>query len=682
MSKRKTDKKSNRKSKRTAPKPATDLPVWFTSGKLHAVIIFLFACLLYANTLGHEYTLDDAIVIYDNEFTTQGAAGIDELFKYDTFRGFFKEEGKANLVSGGRYRPFTPAMFALEISLFGQRPFIGHLGNMFLYGLLCVVLYAVLRLLLREKFSERKAIFVALGTTLLFAAHPVHTEVVANIKGRDEIMTFLGSLAALYFSVRAWKDKKPLFSVAAAVCFFIGLLSKENAITFLGIVPLAFWVFTRASVKEIAVQTAPYLLAAVLFLGLRASALAPPEGMTAAQIEQIKNRPKDLMNDPFQKLVGNQYLPLSAGEKTATIFTTLGTYLRLLVVPVNLTHDYYPRHVEVHNWSSPAAILALLLYLSMGIFGVLLAWRRSVWGFVLLFYLATLSIVSNLFFPIGTNMAERFLFLPSLSFTMAIALAAYHFTKKYRAKGKDVTLAHLTPALVLIGLLTVVYSVMTVVRNPVWKDNFTLFTTDVLVSENSAKLQNSVGGELIAQSRKPAYAAQAKQMQTEAVTHLQEAIRIHPGYKNAYLLLGNAYNYLQNYDEAVVAYQNALRLDGSYDEAENNLAVTYREAGQYYGEQKGDIQNALKNLKEAEKLRPNDYETVRLLGVAYGQTQNHAEAVKYFTKATQIEPQNAGAWYDLGTAYYFAGDEAKRTEYHAKALQIDPQFLEKRQQRQ
>lgn len=673
MSKRKADKKI-----RKLLKESSTFPAWFTNTRLHCLLLFVFATLLYANTITHEYALDDAIVIYDNEFTTQGVAGIDELFKYDTFRGFFKEEGKANLVSGGRYRPFTPAMFALEISLFGQSPMIGHLGNILLYGILCVVLYMVLLQLFKEKVDEKKAIFVALTAAIIFAAHPVHTEVVANIKGRDEIMTLLGSLAALYFSVRAWKEEKVLWTALAAVSFFIGLLSKENAITFIGIVPLAFWIFTKASIKDIAVQLVPYLVVAGLFLGLRASALAPPADMTAAEIERIVNRPKDLMNDPFQKLVGNKYVQLSAGEKTATIFTTLGDYLRILFVPTSLTHDYYPRHVEVHSWSSPSAILALFLYLAMGIGGLILSLKRNVWGFVLLFYLATLSIVSNLFFPIGTNMAERFLFLPSISFALAISLFGYYAAEKFIVKREVKNFKDLNiPFFTIIGI-TLIFSVMTITRNPVWKDNFTLFTTDVAISKNSAKLQNSVGGELIAQSRKPKYKAKATQMQTEAVEHLKEAIRIHPGYKNAYLLMGNAYNYLKKYEEAIAAYKNALRLDSTYEEADNNLAITYREGGKYYGEKKGDIQKSLTYLNESLRRQPSNYETVRLLGVAYGQSGNNQKAIEFFTKATEIEPQNAGAWYDLGTAYYFIKNEEKRQEYHTKALQIDPKYLENR----
>jgi hypothetical protein len=199
--------------------------------------IFLLGVLLYANSLFFDYAVDDAIVIYDNEFTTKGVAGIPALLKYDTFRGFFKVEGKENLVAGGRYRPLTPIMYAIEVQLFAPKKrdangqvvkdkdgdtvydpnedgklnmvkFIGHLVNVLLYGLTGVVLFWLLLKMLakdgRLSVAQGYAPFVALGATLLFMVHPVHTEVVANVKGRDEIVSLLGSLAALYLSLKAF----------------------------------------------------------------------------------------------------------------------------------------------------------------------------------------------------------------------------------------------------------------------------------------------------------------------------------------------------------------------------------------------------------------------------------------------------------------------------------------------
>ena len=92
-----------------------------------------------------------------------------------------------------------------------------------------------------------------------------------------------------------------------------------------------------------------------------------------------------------------------------------------------------------------------------------------------------------------------------------------------------------------IGIVLVLaFGAKTILRNPVWKDNYTLFLTDVETSTESAKLQNSVGGELITQALKQSDEATKLKMINQAVPHLQKAIEIHPNYKNAYLILGNA----------------------------------------------------------------------------------------------------------------------------------------------
>ena len=231
----------------------------------------------------------------------------------------------------------------------------------------------------------------------------------------------------------------------------------------------------------------------------------------------------------------------------------------------------------------------------------------------------------------------------------------------------------------MAGLLLL--GVETFTRNFAWKDNFSLFTTDIKTVPNSAKLRNATGGELVTQSIKPENAARKNEMLTEAVGHLQEAVKIHPGYKNPYLLLGNAYNYLQQYEASIQAYEQALKLDPLYEEAKNNLGITYRDAGRYYGEQKGDLNKALQYLAKAYEMRPNEYEVLRLLGVAYGVGGNPGKAVEFFEKAAAAEPNNADAWYNLGSAYFNAGQPDKAQEFIQKAKQINPNIEAERQGR-
>ena len=207
------------------------LPPFFTDLRLQSLLIFGFAFLLYANSLTHGFVLDDSIVITDNMFTKQGVQGIPGIFSKDTFYGFFKVEGKETLVSGGRYRPMTLVLFALIYQIFGENAFVFHLFTVVLFALTCVVMYRVLlRLFVNQ--GPTAATLLALITTVLFAAHPIHTEVVNNIKGCDEIVTLLGCLLALWCTFKAVDSGQFIWKLGAGLSFFLACLSKENAAAF------------------------------------------------------------------------------------------------------------------------------------------------------------------------------------------------------------------------------------------------------------------------------------------------------------------------------------------------------------------------------------------------------------------------------------------------------------------
>lgn len=646
------------------PTVASHLPSWLTNRKLHLVTVFSLAFILYANTLSHNYALDDAIVITDNMYTSEGISGFPGILTKDTFFGFFKEEGKAQLVAGGRYRPFTLLLFAIEIQLFGSQPWVGHLMNILYFGLTGIVLYLLLLQLFRLRFSEGQAYFVALAATILFVAHPIHTEVVANIKGRDEIISLLGSIGALYFSLRAYLEKKPTWNILAGVIFFAGLLSKENAITFLAIAPLTYYFFTKAKSGTIIRQLVPFAAAAVLFLIIRFSILGFSLG----------EAPRELMNNPFLKIVGDQWVPFGFGEKLATILFTLGKYLQLLVFPHPLTHDYYPQHIYLMNWGDWRVLLSLAAYIGLLVYAVKGFGRRDPISYSILFFLISLSIVSNILFPIGTNMSERLIFMPSVGFCLAVAVLAWRLHLRL---GKKVM-----PVLAGLALIVVLLGVKTVVRNQAWKDNFTLFSTDIYHSPNSAKLRNAMGGELLTQSLKPGNETQQQAMWQEAVGHLQEAIRMHPTYKGAYILLGNAYNYLKQYDQSIAMYQKALQVAPGDQLAEDNLAITYRDAGKYAGESQGNLQLALQYLQQAQQMRPDQSETLRLLGVAYGMSGQHQQSIDYFSRVTELSPNSATAWFDLGVAYINSGQPQVGQIYIDRAKEIEPDIEAQRRQGQ
>ncbi|MBT8218876.1 MAG: tetratricopeptide repeat protein [Bacteroidia bacterium] len=629
---------------------------WFREIGKVKLGLFILGFLLYANTLTHDYVMDDAIVITDNMYTQEGFSGIPGILTKDTFFGFFKEEGKANLVQGGRYRPFTLIMFALEQAIFGDTPFIGHLINVLLYAFTGVLLYIILLRLMASQKTQVMKYLLPLLASLLFVTHPMHTEAVANIKGRDEIMALLGGLGALYYLLRAHDTKALKYTVMAVVAFFIGLMSKENTITFLAIIPLSFVYFTKSDLTKGMKYLGWLLIPTIVFLILRFSVLDVNFGA----------EPMELMNNPFVKINGNIYVPFSGGEKLATIIYTLGLYIKLLIFPHPLTHDYYPRHIDIMSFGDWQVILSAVVYIAIAFFAITGIKKKSIWSFTAIYFIATLSIVSNIVFPIGTNMSERFMYMPSVGFCLALAYAILLISQKIRNNNYDKL------ALISVVVIALGYGTKTFVRNFDWKTNDTLFLTDAEVSVNSAKLQNAVGGTLIAQASQLAEGSEKEAKLNKAVASLDRALAVHPNYKNAYLLRGNAHNNLKNFDIAILDYNQALRLDPDYQEAMNNLIITYKQAGRHFGETLGDINKAKQYLMQAVNLAPNDYETNRLLGVTYGVEGNHSLAIQYFRKASELQPNNAQAWANLSKAYFYVGDTQNQNETRSKALALDP----------
>ncbi len=622
---------------------------FFANKKVLQLLVFVFAIIVFANSLGNDYAQDDAIVITDNMFVKQGFKGIPGILRYDTFYGFFKKEGKAKLVAGGRYRPLSFVTFSIENQFFGLNPFVGHLINIILFGIIGILLFRFVDFLVKDSKVNFLKLYFPLIVSLLFVAHPIHTEVVDNIKGRDEIFSLLFSLAALLVALKH-KTKIGLKSqISVFVLFLLALFSKENSITIVVVVPLILYLFYNDKIGKIFKVITPFLVASVIFLAVRISILGFDFG----------GHSNELMNNPFIKLAGNKYVPFDLGEKLATIIFTMGKYLQLLIFPHPLTNDYYPRHIDIMSIGDWRVLLSLVSYIVIFFIAFKSFKKSKLVSFGILFFIITISIVSNFVFPVGTNMSERFLFMPSIGFSIISGYIIYLLSKyNFRL------------SIGLVPLVLILYSVKTISRNTVWKNDFTLFTTDVKVSANSAKALNAAGGSLVNAASKEKNTSKKNKMLKDAKRYLRKAINIHPTYNNALLLLGNANYFSGEYEESIRIFEKLLKMEPNYPEAYKNLRIAYRRAGKYYGEEKNDLKKSLFYLKKAYGMSQEDYETLRLYGIANALSGNYDMAIKLFEKAVKIEPNNAGAYINLGNAYYNSGDEENGAKYHAKANQL------------
>ena len=631
------------------------LKIPFTNKKLFYSIIVLLPLVLYFNTLFNNYALDDSIVITDNVYVKKGVAGINEIFSTETFTGFFKK--KKDLVEGGRYRPLSVATFAIEYELWKLNPALSHFINILLYALLCLVLLKFLEKILFFLGENHNYTTIAFFAALIFAIHPVHTEVVANIKGRDEILAVLFSLLSLLFMMRCLEYSPLINGLISGLMLFMALLSKENALTVIPI-SLILILFNLKSIKPGKAVWAIALLfvPAFIYLIIRQKVVGGFSG----------NESNELMNNPF--------LYAQAGQKSATIFYTLLLYLKLLVFPHPLTYDYYPYHIMLHNWNNFWVLLSFVIQILILLTAFIFIKRNKIISFGIFFYLITLLPVSNLLINIGSFMNERFLFLPSIGFSLLAGTLLFKLLFAAERKWIPVSVS-----ILLIAILSV-FSGITIARNTKWKDNFTLFTHDVKISQTSAKGNCTAGGILLEKAQTITDTIQRKQLLDKSIAYLNKSVNIYPGYVDALLLLGNAHFELdKNIPEVLVSYRKLFHSAPGHELALSNLkkmlATTenpaYRklgytyilklkprdfdanyQLGTTYGKMLGQMDSSIFYLKKALNIDPESKMTNRDLGVAYAMSGKFKESVPFFEKVLSLEPNDPGNYINLGITYH------------------------------
>ncbi|MBK9270492.1 MAG: tetratricopeptide repeat protein [Saprospiraceae bacterium] len=619
-------------------------------------IVVVLAGLLYLNTAFHDFAVDDGIVIHKNEFVAKGISGIPDILSKDTFRGFFKKEGKDKLVSGGRYRPLTLVVFSIIYEIVGPMAPVYHILQILAYAFLCFLIYKLFCVLLNPHFGDSASVISFLGA-LLFAAHPIHTEVVANIKGMDEVAALLFSVLSFHAFLKAADTKMPVWNMAGMIWLFLGLMSKENAIGFVLLIPVGLWTLYRQSFSQSIKVFFLLLVPTFLFLIIRAQILG---------WNPIAGQSGELMNNPFLKFANGKYVFFSAAERYATILFTLFKYLGLLSFPHPLTYDYYPKQIPIQNFSNLVPWISLTLHLAMLWF--IFKWKktRPLWSWSLLCYLVPLSLVSNLVFPIGTFMGERFLFMSSLGFAMILGSLFYQW--------KIASARIIQWSFILLILL---YSLKTISRNMDWKNDFTLILHDAQISSNSAKINNAVGGILLDQVKDLKDSSAIRKNIVKAKTHLLKAIDLHPFYFDAYNLLGNAHFMSKEYDIAAQKYEFVLKYLPEDSEALNNLHLTLRENGRNKGMVENNPQAAILLLNRALQLKPDDPETISLLGVGHGVMGDYTKAIEYFNQVLSMQPESAEAHFNLYLTYMNMGNTQKAEAALAEAQKRDPDITKK-----
>ena len=177
----------------------------FSEKHLPIILLLLLSIGIYSNTFKHGFVLDDVAVLSHNELVKKGFGGVRGILTSRAWKGF--EQNRKQVES---YRPLSTAHFAIEYEFFGLNSGYFHIVQVLYFALLCVLIYWLLL-----EFFDNKYPYLALVIALLFAAHPVHTDVVNNVKSRDELFALLnGVISCLLFFKYLKKQQVYLFVLA------------------------------------------------------------------------------------------------------------------------------------------------------------------------------------------------------------------------------------------------------------------------------------------------------------------------------------------------------------------------------------------------------------------------------------------------------------------------------------
>jgi tetratricopeptide (TPR) repeat protein len=594
---------------------------------MEALVLAVIGLIFYANTFSHEAAFDDRMAITSNEYVQRGVAGIPDILTHDAYESYLEQKNGSNQLAGGRYRPLSLITFAIEQQLMGineetvtdakealqkEQMHVRHVINVLLY-----ILSAIALLYLFRNYIFPNAPVAAFLSVLLFTIHPIHIEVVANVKSRDEILSVL-FIALTFIQAFRYKErgtKKHL--ILALVYYFLALLSKEYAVTFVALLPLGFYLFKKETIAASMKSVLPYLIPLGVYFLLRFSSVT------------------DMAEGAEQNIMNNPYLYATGIQKIATKLLVMLYYIKLLILPHPLAADYSYNQIPYTDFSNPLVWLSVGVYIALVAGMVVLLNKRHPLSFAIAFYLFNLALICNLFFNVGAPMGERLVYHSSLGFTM---VAGWMLYKAYE-KIKPVNIANGSLAALMLAII-VLCGFKTINRNKDWKNDTVLFITDVKTSPNSVLVNNNAAAAYMSLAKQAADPAERKQNFEKAIAHFNKVLSINPTYTLARLNRGLCYFNMGNPDKALpdwdtVRQQNPLQ---------QNLSKYTSVLGQYYFNK----------------------------GMQYGKAGQHDSAAMAFGKGTTATPLDAEMWYNAGYAHLSAGRIPEARHAIEKCLQLAP----------
>jgi tetratricopeptide (TPR) repeat protein len=535
------------------------------------------------------------------------------------------------------YRPVTTFSYLFNYSILrnGDNPAGYHLVNLLLHWANTWLVFLVIR-----RIASR--VDFAMVAAALFAIHPINTEAVTNIVGRADL------LATLFVLLGGWFYLQTQF-VGVAVAGCLAVLAKETGVmlaAFAGLYDLMWSDGLKPILKKVRLQYLAFLPGVILIWLIR-------RWMTSTT----------MVFDEF--FTDNPLVGATPFQRFMTAIGVIGRDLKLLVLPSSLSGDYSFNQIPLYGTGNTAgdigawtSIVIIALLIAAAIY---LRKRQSLFSWGVLFLLTMLLPTSNLIVTIGSIMAERFLYLPSIGFCAALAVVLLNIAGHSRYRW------------VLPAALICLFGIRTFQRNTDWQDDLSFWKSTVAASPGSYKAHMVYGDSIIAEAERK-HDRPLAQAVDEALPHEEMArsildavplkwrnINIYLHLAKDYRLKGQSLEDAGHQGEAAQFYQRSLDTLTKAQEIDSFTNQTSREFRLRRG-------IAPENIYDMGN--PTLYESLYFTYAKFGAWQQCEAAAAYLQ---HIAPQQQSGYELLGATYFNLGRYPEAADQFFAGLLVQPE---------
>jgi len=568
----------------------TNLTRRLSQSHLAVALVLALTFAAYIGTISYQFVFDDKGQIVENP-TVKSWALAPSFFTEHVWK--HNEPGAA----GNYYRPVFLIWVLISYKLFGLNASWWHLTTILIHVCVTLMVYLLARRLLKDQWT-------AWATALIFGLHPVHIEAVAWVSGVTEPLLALLLIPAFLFYLN-WResasstDDEPAAKrnrrmwLAASLAFYaLAVFEKETALVLPMLVFVYEWIYSARESRKVSFAArvrdgikvvAPYLALSVVYLSARAIVL---------------------------KGLGHVITPLPLSTIVLTWPSLLWAYLKMLVWPVGLSAFYDTPYVTkpgIGNFALPLLAIAVVA-------GLLWMWSRKAKAVAFISALLALPLLPLLNLSVfyqGEIVHDRYLYLPSIGFSMLVALAL-----KRIGSGRARLFGQPAFQVVAAIVLTVLLGITTAAQNSFWASDFLLYYRGVSIAPNNTLANNNLASELMKRDM---------------------------------------------YDEAIMIYEHVLERDPGYWLASYNLGCVYYKLGRY--------EEAEKYLVRSLQLYQVDADQFTRLALVYMKTGRLDESAGLLHHAIEMRPKAAGYHYALGIVLKQKGEaQGAISEFEAELV--------------